>query len=340
MSRLALNGARHALALGSLVAMLVVVGCHRRASALDDPAAQPPPPSEERNVPWKAQAEILRRGAMVERVRGFQDPADPLAAIADAMQPPPDDSHKWLFTLVVTKNCRWCEQMRSDFASHPKLKAWVDTADYRKSWAHWQVVQIEDASQAWRFEFFKPTQFPTLIVQPPVNGSWGDPHTIVFAHQGYLPPDTLDGKIRAAIQAYAAKVYPRHLAWEAQRPSQDVSFFDGGTQQAPAGYNPPAPAPSPLPSLPSLPSVPTTIPPTMPPSPAPSATPELTIPLQFPSISTILLFLTAASNVWMLYRELARKMGIQLLLTDEQMKQVLAVLSKLTTIPTPPTNPS
>src|SRR5947209_14604312 len=44
-------------------------------------------------------------------------------------------------------------------------------------------------------------------------GSWGDPHTIVFAHQGYMKPADLDAAIRKAIQQYAAKTYPRRLAW-------------------------------------------------------------------------------------------------------------------------------
>src|SRR5436305_7372757 len=122
-------------------------------------AAQP-----EKDVSWRAQTEIARRGAIAERVDGEKDAGDPTAAIAAAMQPPQDDSYKWLFTLVSTRNCQWCEQMRRDFDSDPKLKAWVDTKDYTKSWAHWQVVQIEDQSQAWRWKNFRPTSFPTLIV--------------------------------------------------------------------------------------------------------------------------------------------------------------------------------
>src|SRR5262249_7416643 len=47
----------------------------------------------EKDVPWRAQAEIARRGAMVERVGGAGDANDSLAAIAAAMQPPADDSH-------------------------------------------------------------------------------------------------------------------------------------------------------------------------------------------------------------------------------------------------------
>src|SRR2546423_3394382 len=186
----------------------------------------------DKDVPWRAQAEIARRGGLVERVAGIVDAGDPLSAIALAMQPPEDDSYKWLFTLVSTRNCQWCEQARRDFENDPKLKAWVDTKDYTKSWAHWQVVQIEDQSQAWRWKDFRPTSFPTLIVQPPVNGSWGDPHTIVFAHQGYLKPADLDAAIRKAIQLYATKSFSQRLAWESKKNAIRNEAITGGHEQA------------------------------------------------------------------------------------------------------------
>src|SRR5438105_4124763 len=92
----------------------------------------------DKDVPRIAEAEIARRGPLVERVSGIQSADDSRTAVAMAMQPPQDDSYRWLFTLVTTKGCSWCEQMRKDFDSDPKLKAWVDTKDYTKSWAHWQ----------------------------------------------------------------------------------------------------------------------------------------------------------------------------------------------------------
>src|SRR5262245_4987025 len=213
-----------------------------------------------RNVPWQAQAEIARRGAMVERVDGFEKVSDPLSAIASAMQPPADDSHKWVFTLVTLRNCHWCEQLRRDFENDPRLKAWVDAQDYTKSWAHFQIVQIEDQSQAWRWKDFRPTAFPTLIVQPPVNGSWGDPHTLVFSRQGYLKPAELDATIRKAIQLYAAKAFPQRLAWE-KKQGERKQVSAGGHEQAKTvetagGWTPPVAPPVPLPPAPNYPQYP------------------------------------------------------------------------------------
>jgi hypothetical protein len=71
---------------------------------------------------------------------------------------------------------------------------------------HYQVVQIEDQSQAWRWKDFKPKTFPTVIVQPPFDNSWGDPHTIVMLQEGYEKPEKLAPKFRAAIDKYTAKV--------------------------------------------------------------------------------------------------------------------------------------
>jgi hypothetical protein len=307
-----------------LVVSLTVVWCL---------AAEP-----DKDVPWKAQAEIARRGPLVERVDGIQDANDPIAAITAAMQPPADDSHKWLFTLVTMKNCQWCAKLRSDFENDPKLKSWVDTKDYTKSWAHWQVVQIEDQSQAWRWKDFKPSQFPTLIVQPPVNGSWGDPHTIVYVRQGYLAPADLDAGIRKAIQLYAAKTFPQRMAWEAKQGAAPLASISGGFQQGGAeqsgGWNPPVTPPTPLPPLPNM------SPQTYPPVADPTVSPGLTIPLSLPSLSTILLLLTAVSNVWMLYREVAQKVGVKTLLTDEQAKRLVELLAKLSGIQSPPTSAS
>ena len=292
-------------------------------------AAAPP----DKDVPWRAAAEIARRGTMVERVDGIADANDPLSAIALAMQPPEDDSHKWLFTLVTMRNCQWCEQARRDFENDPKLKAWVDTKDYAKSWAHWQVVQIEDQSQAWRWKEFRPTSFPTLIVQPPVNGSWGDSHTIVFAHQGYMKPAELDAAIRKAIQQYAAKTFPRRPAWDATQRDARARLITagfqqaGGAEQSGGGWNPPVTPPSPLPPVPNYPSYPN-----VPPA-SPSVAPDLGALLGqllagLFGGSGMANFLLLAILAWQIYRSFAKREGIPLLLDDATAAQLAEILQQ------------
>jgi hypothetical protein len=301
--------------------------------------------SPEKDVSWRAQAEIARRGALVERVAGqiagFEDAASPAAAFALAMQPPEDDSHKWLFTLVTTRNCSWCEQARRDFQNDPKLKAWVDTKDYAKSWAHWQVVQIEDKSQEWRWKDFRPTSFPTLIVQPPVNGSWGDPHTIVFAHQGFLKPADLDAAIRMAIQRYAEKLAPRRLTSTGAATTAPVTLAGfqqvHGPDSPGGGWTPPVAPPSPLPPLPSNPN-PAVIPPANPvvtPDVASLFVQLVSRLLGGASLANLLLMAILA---WHIYRDVARREGIPLLLDDASAEQLAQLLQSA--LQSPPSQPT
>src|SRR5689334_16695116 len=104
--------------IGSIIWSLIAMSCSCSFATDTD-----------KNVPRIAEAEIARRGPLVERVSGIQGTDDSRGAVALAMQPPADDSYKWLFTLVTTKGCSWCEQMRKDFETDSKLKAWVDTKD-------------------------------------------------------------------------------------------------------------------------------------------------------------------------------------------------------------------
>ncbi len=282
----------------------------------------------ERDVPRIAEAEIARRGAMVERVRGVESEGDVTSAIALAMQPPADDSHKWLFTLVTTKNCSWCDQLRRDFETDAKLKAWVNTKDHAQSWAHWQVVQIEDQSQAWRWKDFRPTSFPALIVQPPVNGSWGDPHTIVYVRQGYLKPAELDAAIRQAIQLYSTKMHTRRLAWAVQ-PTSYVATSEGGMRdEHTGGWNPPVAPPAPLPPVPVAPNAPN-IPPQYPP-----AQPDVA-GLLFQLLGGLLggpalaNFLLIAILAWQVYRGYAKREGIPLLVDDATAAQLTTLLQTL-----------
>jgi hypothetical protein len=298
----------------------------------------------EKDVPYQALAEIARRGALVERIAGYQDAGDPVTAISAALAPPADDSHKWMFTLVTARNCPWCQKSRADFESDARLKAWIDTRDYTRSWAHWQVVQIEDQSQAWRWKDFRPTVFPTLIVQPPVNGSWGDPHTAVFVRQGYLAPTELDAAIRGAIQRYAAKTYPQHKVWAAREGVQTASITLAGFEQAgvieqASNWNPPVAPPVPLPAVPNVPAYPLypNIPPEIAPQqPTPSASGLLSqlLAALFGGQATGNLLLIAIL-AWQLYRGFAKTKGIPLVLDDTTAAQLMQLLQSLRQSPAP-----
>jgi hypothetical protein len=310
------------------------------------PQAATSAPDATVNVPEEALREILRRGAWVERVGPPAD--DDLAArVADALSPPPDDSHKWFITLVVARDCLACEQMRADFEQAPSLAAWVDPHHPQRSWAHWQVIQADDASQAWRWQDVTLSQFPAVIVQPPINRAWGDPHTVVYLRQGYLPPDELAEGMRRAIQRYVAKLAAASRAAAGAREPASASLSsttalphalrDAGplddafhqvarsSDAVPSGaseageWKPPVTPPPRLEPAKLLPN--------LPPEPAPG------LALLLVQLVTALLSGQGTSNLlllaillWQVYRHLAKARGMPLLLSDEQAGQLLAAL--------------
>jgi hypothetical protein len=221
------------------------------------------------DVPDIAAREILRRGNLVERVgNGHRD--DTQIAITDAMRPPADDSHKWFVSVVTTRNCRYCESLKRDFATSEYLKPFVDTEDHTQSWAHFNVYAIEDQTQTWRFKDIKLSGYPTLIIQPPRNGRFGDPKTVVLQKTGYDgDPKKLADAIRAGIGTYL-KAYVRQ---------RQAVGLKGGMRQGPAGtgqnvvgYDPPftpPPKAEPTPYYPSPSPYPFDFPPGPNPAPAP-----------------------------------------------------------------------
>lgn len=201
-----------------------------------------------RDVPEEAQREIQRRGAMVERI----GPAAEVHAgghLVDALAPPPDDSHKWFLTLVVARDCPACEQMRADFKRSPALAAWVCPQEAHRSWAHWQVIQADDASQAWRWQEVPLSRFPAVILQPPINRVFGDPHAVVYLHQGYLPPEELSDGIRRAIRRYVGKLAsaPAARGTASHPPAPPHRAGAAPLTSLPAGNSPPQ-GPAPLPA--------------------------------------------------------------------------------------------
>jgi hypothetical protein len=99
------------------------------------------------------------------------------------------DSGKWYITLLTRNGCPHCEQLKRDFGLHPLLKVFVDTETRNTSWAHWNICDMDDPSQAWRFKAPHSNVtirgYPTLLIQPPLNGKYGDTKAIVFQKTGY-----------------------------------------------------------------------------------------------------------------------------------------------------------
>jgi hypothetical protein len=180
--------------------------------------------------------EVLRRGDSVQHVEGRQ------WAQSDPLAPPADDSGKWHITIIKQQGCRPCATLIRDFENSEALKAWVNVEDYKKSWAKYNVFDADDASQQYRWKGIKITGYPTLLIQPPMDGKFGKPETVVLQKVGYNGrPEALTREMRDGIVRYVEKLA------KSSRPS-----YTWG--QEPVGVDPPfAPPPKIDPTQPEIP---------------------------------------------------------------------------------------
>lgn len=296
-----------------------------------------------RDVPDIALREIQRRGNLVQRVGiGYQ--SDSLAAFAEAMRPPADDSHKWFISVLTARNCRHCDNLKRDFASSEHLKPFVDVDDHARSWAHFNVYASEDATQAWRFKDIKVMGYPTIIVQPPRNGRFGDAKTVVIQKTGY------DGDAKKLAEAIRSGVglYLRAYVRQRQAIGQSGGMRDAGEPnvgQNVVGYDPPfSPPPKndPTPYYPPPPNFPFDLPPGPTPVPQPTVNPlGLLVNLLGGMASSggmtnlLLLVLAGLAGV----RTFRKATGQKLLLDDATYQVIVDNLKNLIT-PTAPKTPA
>jgi hypothetical protein len=120
--------------------------------------------------------------------------------------------HKWFISVITMRHCGACELLKCDFASAESLAAFVNVKDRAQSWSHYGAYYWDDPTQNWRWKNICLTTFPTIIIQPPRSGEYGDPRTVVWQKVGYDGNDRQLAKdIRRAILAYVAKL-PSGLA--------------------------------------------------------------------------------------------------------------------------------
>lgn len=171
-------------------------------------------------------AEVYRRGDWVTVVG--EGPRGPIEdAMIAATAPPPDDSHMWFVTVIKTENCQHCDKLISDFERAPELMAFIKVAEPYKPWGHFNVYHSKDSTQQWRLKAYNVTGFPTLVIQPPRNGMWGSPRTVVWQKTGYDGnPSKLAREITTAVRRFAAKMaqqgYPKQVREGVPRREQSL----------------------------------------------------------------------------------------------------------------------
>jgi len=224
--------------------------------------------------------EIVRRGNRVEAVNTTathaqaSTDADVLAALA----PPADDSHKWFISVITLDGCAPCKRLLADWQSSPALAAFAQPGNPRASWAHLNIYAAEDETQTWRWKNIAVKSYPTILLQPPRHGRYGNAATVVLQKSGYNgAPSELAAQLRAAIEKQARKAHidvakQRSSAGEilADDAADDTLKFTSFEQKAPPFAPPAKPQPL-LPSvdpLPLLPAIPPSVDPDAKPTPA------------------------------------------------------------------------
>jgi hypothetical protein len=218
------------------------------------------------DVPDIAKDEITRRGDLVthteQRTGGTQ-------AFTEATTLPADDSHKWFLTVVTAPDCQHCARLKADLAKSP-LKAWVDLQEAAKSWSHFHEYVAGDETQEWRWKQIKIGGYPTILVQPPIDGQYGDPATVVFQQTGYDgDAEKLSTHMSVAIRRYTDSLAQRRVIQGGHR-----QVDPSGAGQPVIGVDPPFTPVSPLPNPTPYPNPYPSPYPTVPPLPTPQPVPQ------------------------------------------------------------------
>lgn len=167
------------------------------------------------------QAEVLRLGDVVQYIDGGITAGvdEELAALG----PPASDADKWFISVITTKGCAPCERLKQTWRSDPWLLALANPLDSKSSWAHYNEYLYEDQSQSFRWQDVKIAAFPTVIVQPPRSGRYGDPATVVFQDTYRGNPKQLAESITRAIRRYVARVDAPRAQETGPRASDEVA---------------------------------------------------------------------------------------------------------------------
>ncbi len=265
------------------------------------------------------QAEVMRMGDLVQHIDGIR--SDGADSFVEAMAPPATDADKWHISVLSMQGCPACQKLKADWATNPWLLALANPNDPKQSWSHYNVYMREDRSQAFRFERLKVTAFPTIVVQPPRSGRYGDARTVVFQAAYGGDPERLARDITTAIRRYVAK-------FEASQPPRQAPYR---APEGSIGVDPPwEPTPQVEPPSPVAPVFPDGRP-LIPPSPTPddAAPTGLWGTAGAVTLTSLLTLLLTLGVPWALrtYRQYRVESGRRPLLTDEQFQTLVDTLS-------------
>ena len=210
---------------------------------------------QEKDVPDAARREIERRGYLVQKIAGGHIGDSTADVLAEALAVPEDDSYKFTLTILygAYRNSQ-LDRLKEHLLSAKELEPWVrckdrakgsyDVASTSESHLHCRFDQHKNPFVPEQWSGIKVSDYPTLLLQPPRNGQWGPPDTVINQRTGYDgDPARLAEWLRASIGKYVL-AYSRTPEYHAAR-----IISKQGHEQAEAGRYP-APFPVPPKELP------------------------------------------------------------------------------------------
>ena len=181
----------------------------------------------------------------------------------------------------------------------------------------------EDQSQAFRLEKLQIEAFPTILVQPPRSGRYGDPQTVVYQGTYGGDPEKLARQITAAIRLYVSKLEP------ALTPEPPVQQASEGPGRIDPPWQPPPKVEPRLPDfLPVFPDSRPVIPPNL--NPTDLLLPRLfrwgTVGTVIVTILLTLLVVWGVPRAVRAFRQWQTASRQRSLVSDDQLQQLLTAL--------------
>lgn len=261
-----------------------------RVHADDPPTVVPTKPQDQVDS-----SEAYRRGACVV-VTGEGPRASEDDAYLIAMSPPAADDHMWYVSVFGSPGDAATQKLLQDLRNYPELAVFVTAPEQSLAWSHLNVYDINDETQKHRVEKYKLQGIPTLVIQPPRNGMWGNPRIVVGQTTYNGDPKKLAAWMRTTLRAFVKR------ASEAGYP-KDVHATIHATDPVPggAGVDPPFATPNAWEQPTQRPNLNFNFPfpDQQPQQPTPPATP--TLPFEMPSGGTLGILILVGLKAFEMY---------------------------------------
>lgn len=153
--------------------------------------------------------EVYRRGDSIEYIGDWRAGASswPGATLRSRIVRRHVDTEKFHVSILYRKSEeRAMAKLLADWDATPQLQAFARRDDRERSWSHFHLYDLDDATQRWRFEGIRVGRTPMVLLQPCLSGAWGDPSTVILQRTYKGDPLELAGDLQYALQLYADRL--------------------------------------------------------------------------------------------------------------------------------------